>query len=223
MNTNMLDLILDSREHKLIEMFPNTKTQQLDIGDIHLLNTDDETIKYIIERKTLDDLSSSIIDGRYKEQKCRLLASGYQIIYVIEGMTKNKHGVKYATLLSAMLNIQFRDKIQVIRTKDIHETANILVLLKEKLKNCEIESTKQIKYVTDIHISKKQNLTKENIFIKQLSCIPGVSSKIATDISKKYTNLSELLNGFNNIGPNFLTSIDGIGNIISSRIYNNLI
>ena len=43
-------------------------------------------LDYIIERKLVSDLLSSITDGRYEEQKTRLKLSGMQrVIYLIEG------------------------------------------------------------------------------------------------------------------------------------------
>ena len=33
---------------------------------------------YVVERKTLKDLASSIVDGRYKEQKYRLSNGGFE-------------------------------------------------------------------------------------------------------------------------------------------------
>ena len=40
----------------------------------------------IIERKTVDDLASSIVDKRYKDQKKRLAKCGVKnIYYLIEG------------------------------------------------------------------------------------------------------------------------------------------
>ena len=67
-----MQLILDHREGKLKELFQNNLDikldyQNLDYGDFCIFNNENPFI--IIERKTLDDLSSSIIDGRYKEQK----------------------------------------------------------------------------------------------------------------------------------------------------------
>jgi ERCC4-type nuclease len=67
----LLKMVLDCREQKLIEIFPDTETKQLDIGDILYVDSENSDIKCIVERKTLNDLSSSIIDGRYKEQKSR--------------------------------------------------------------------------------------------------------------------------------------------------------
>jgi ERCC4-type nuclease len=39
----------------------------------------------VVERKAIDDLASSIIDGRYREQKHRLLSTNLVCIYLIEG------------------------------------------------------------------------------------------------------------------------------------------
>lgn len=216
----MLKLLLDCREHKLIEIFPDTETKQLDIGDIHFIDENDN-VKCIVERKTLNDLSSSIIDGRYKEQKCRLLSSGYKVIYIIEGLSKNNYGVKHNTLLSALLNTQLRDNIVVIRSKDINETANILVLLKEKLNGYEHQSN--LNYSNEIYIKKSKNLTKEVVYKNQLSCIPGISIKIATEIIKVYPTFPILISKFQENGCNMLSTIDGIGNIISKKVYDYII
>ena len=57
-------VVLDNREHQLIKYFTDSEVKQLDIGDIHLCESDTNETLCIIERKTLDDFSSSIIDGR---------------------------------------------------------------------------------------------------------------------------------------------------------------
>ena len=38
----------------------------------------------VIERKTNSDMQSSLIDGRYKEQKNRMLSTGIPILYILE-------------------------------------------------------------------------------------------------------------------------------------------
>ena len=60
----------------------------LELGDIEInISNVDFTNKFIFERKTLTDLNASINDGRYKEQKHRLLSSysNNAITYIIEG------------------------------------------------------------------------------------------------------------------------------------------
>ena len=85
--------IIDNRERKVIDCISKKnieyKLTNLNIGDyIFAYNPKEDNPKVIIERKTVDDLASSIKDGRYKEQKVRLLNeqnNGHQIIYIIEG------------------------------------------------------------------------------------------------------------------------------------------
>ena len=73
-----MQLVIDQRENAIKEIIPklnlekiNVNYEQLSIGDI-LIKKDDK-ILYIFERKTCDDLLSNITDGRYREQKYRLL------------------------------------------------------------------------------------------------------------------------------------------------------
>jgi len=48
-------------------------------------------LKPIVERKRLDDLKSSVFDGRYKEQKIRLSSCGVNsVVYLIEEYDKHK-------------------------------------------------------------------------------------------------------------------------------------
>ena len=78
----LLEILIDNRENKLKEFFdnhvfkdskqtPEITYSNLDIGDI-IIKKDGKTL-LIFERKSIPDLYSSINDGRYKEQKIRLL------------------------------------------------------------------------------------------------------------------------------------------------------
>ena len=72
-----MNIVFDTRETKLLSYINNTndtfliKTENLDIGDIHLCQPDNTCI-VIFERKSINDLAASIQDGRYKEQALRL-------------------------------------------------------------------------------------------------------------------------------------------------------
>lgn len=60
-------------------------TQVLTIGDFAFAYNG-EVLDYVFERKKADDLSASIIDGRYKEQKMRLKNCGAaNVVYLYEG------------------------------------------------------------------------------------------------------------------------------------------
>ena len=79
-----MELIIDNRERDLIKWFEDHNDkynenkiqfskENLDLGDIIFKKNGKMVI--LIERKTFSDLSSSIKDGRYKEQKNRILNS----------------------------------------------------------------------------------------------------------------------------------------------------
>ena len=71
-----MKLYIDNREpQSIIEILKlrisNFKLCNLDIGDYQILD-DNDNIILIFERKSLNDLISSIKDGRYNEQSFRL-------------------------------------------------------------------------------------------------------------------------------------------------------
>jgi len=82
-------------------------------------------LDYIIERKRLDDLCHSITDGRWREQKFRLMKSGLRSpIYVIEGFGVNTTRavaslrLKPSLLTQAMINAQVIDGFETKYVKD---------------------------------------------------------------------------------------------------------
>lgn len=92
----------------------------------------------LIERKTLDDMCASIKDGRYREQKTRILNTEWMghvnnIVYVLEGCTHyhrdlekaaRKNSMNSSTLKSCVHNLMFRDGIHVVFTSDQLDTAH---------------------------------------------------------------------------------------------------
>ena len=87
---------VDNRVDKLIKLLNALKNdykydfeivvEKLDLGDIIICKDDEELL--IIERKSLNDLASSLRDGRYKEQSYRLNGlpmHNHNIVYLVEG------------------------------------------------------------------------------------------------------------------------------------------
>ncbi|XP_032138694.1 crossover junction endonuclease MUS81 isoform X7 [Sapajus apella] len=93
-------------------------------------------LDHIVERKRLDDLCSSIIDGRFREQKFRLKRCGLERrVYLVEehGSVHNL-SLPESTLLQAVTNTQVIDGFFVKRTADIKESAAYLALLTQGLR-----------------------------------------------------------------------------------------
>lgn len=233
----MLQVLIDSRETLLSKIIYDRgldkyegkikiDIQQLDIGDVHICN-DDKT--FVIERKTISDLLSSIKDGRYHEQKSRLLASGFDITYVIEGDDIiSSSNLKNQNLLSSIyLHTMYRDNIKVIFTKNTDSTATFILTLCTKIIDNPshfIEPIEKIQkdYIDCVKIKtkKSQNITPNNCFMMQLGQIPSISSKIAMNIQSNYKNMRELIKALDDANDKIelLCKIDLIGKDKAKRI-----
>ena len=102
---------------------PRQKTPN---GEFH-----EATLDALLERKRLDDLASSIKDGRFKEQKNRLRRCGLsRIWYLVEdysGIQVDEVGK--LSLRTAMVETQLLDNICVHRTENLDKTIQFLVSL----------------------------------------------------------------------------------------------
>lgn len=254
----MITLEIDNREHKLIEYFDKNKIEntsiiikQLDLGD--LIFKKDDTIILIIERKTIGDLYGSINDGRYKEQKLRLLKNYdlIQICYIIEG-TIQKYNTKFTknidkAVYGAIINTTFRDKIKILRSYNIEETIILILNISKKInnnihffigsnKNEKIHETND-EYINTIKLKKKENMTPKiynNLILMQ---IPGVSQCVAKTVLDKYICVKDLILMYDKM-QNDLTKVNllkdlefdiknnkkrKIGPVLSKRIYEFLV
>ena len=226
--------------------------ESLDLGDFIFELDGDITL--IIERKTINDLQSSIRDGRHKEQKTRLLSNypASKIMYIIEGGFEQLYNLNNSIeniLYGAILNTQFRDKIQVYRTQSIDETIKYLLYLYKKINkspeffimNTSNTSTTSnelvtipnqlVPYESTIKLKKKDNMTPTICQILQLAQIPGISVNISKVILTKYGSLKTLILEFGE-NENFLAEVEietstgkkrRLGKVISSKIYQYLI
>tara|TARA_Y100000590_G_C15691447_1_gene1003519 strand:+ start:695 stop:1486 length:792 start_codon:yes stop_codon:yes gene_type:complete len=197
-----IELFIDYREYHLVEHFKdlhNVTIKTLEVGDIAFYYKDKPII--LIERKTINDLAASIMDGRNREQKIRLMNCGIvlsNIMYLIEGNVNQIYHKKMTTktIVGSIINTMFRDNIKVYRTNNIKETIGFIERIYHKLhKHPEkIISTisqessinkhmdQSVLYANTIKSKKKDNLTPEVCNIIQLSQIPGVSTMISKTI-----------------------------------------
>jgi crossover junction endonuclease MUS81 len=207
---NGIEIIIDSREVELLRILPETlAVKTLDVGDIQFRHNGKDVL--LLERKTVADLAASIKDGRYHEQKARLLGLGdeQKIGYLIEGRIPSKGvcGIGESTILSAIVNTFVRDRITVFRTFSIDETAKFLLKMGEKIGEFGLSSEKtpetreeiETKYLNTISRVKKANMTHEMCYRSQLCQIPGVSANMAKRISKEYPSMEKLMNAYRNL------------------------
>jgi len=95
-------------------------------------------LNYIVERKRIDDLASSIVDGRFKEQKFRLSKCGADdVIYLVEEKKSIEHTVKLDPdrLETAMIHSQIHDDFFLKRTDSFDDTLGYLSVLTFQIEN----------------------------------------------------------------------------------------
>jgi len=106
----------------------------------------------LIERKSMNDLVSSIKDGRYEEQSYRLLSASnihpHNIIYIIEGVFSQLRTPQEKKMAqSAMTSLALFKGFSVIRTTCLNETAEFIAAMANKLnKEIGAEGLQKLKY-----------------------------------------------------------------------------
>ena len=234
----MLKIIIDSRETNLynniierdLDKYVDKITivkQQLEIGDIHIQMDD---LIYVYERKTVNDLLSSVKDSRYKEQKSRLLSNYKNVNYIIEGSdiiaSNNIHNQNLLT--SIYFNSTYRDNINIFFTKNINDTITFLLMLSTKIidkpHNFILNETQKTEPdyidICKIKSKKSDNIDKETCYLLQISQIPNISKQIAKNIKDVYPTMKILINTLaTSENPNeLLMKIPNIGKQKANKI-----
>jgi ERCC4-type nuclease len=208
-----------------IPVFKNIqiKSETLPIGDIIINDGTDD--KIIIERKSVNDLLSSIKDGRYEEQSYRLNGlnhHNHNIVYLIEGdlnkinYFKTVNPAEKLTLYSAMFSLNYYKGFSVFRSFNMEETANIVCNMAYKIgKDLSKKPYFQNKTQIEMPINESGDIetiiqndedSNDNIQVTEKDYV-GVIKKIKKD------NITP-----DNIGEIMLCQIPGISSVTSLAI-----
>jgi len=221
-------LLVDSRERQLIPLLPTTiQIQVLPVGDFWFQDASD-SLKLIIERKTIKDLEASVLDGRYREQKGRLLAlceeRGAQPLYLLEGLYMSSTGrIQAPALMKLVARLQFKYGIPVLHTSSLSESAILVQALHdyflEDAANFRRDMT-PLKPTEGIHVAKKANAEDPIQFL--IACLmqcPGVSSRIAESIVATYSSFPALIGApESEIATLLLPTGRKVGPVIAKRL-----
>ncbi|XP_070710847.1 crossover junction endonuclease MUS81 [Pempheris klunzingeri] len=183
-------------------------------------------LDYVIERKRMDDLCGSIIDGRFREQKFRLKRCGLRRpIYLVEecGSAASHLSLPETTLQQAIVNTQVVDGFFVKRVQDVRESAAYLTVMTRYLtklyQNCTLlcrsrelegdggsdddEEERGSPYRSLISFAefnhgaiKNKCQTVKEVFARQLMQISGLSGDKAAAILEHYSTLHSLLTAY---------------------------
>ena len=211
--------------------------RRLDTGDIHFYI--DAKLFLLIERKEIKDLCSSITDGRYREQKMRILATKTVLrpMYLVEGICEYDlfgakiESINTSTVIAGITNTILRDQIMVYHTKNVNETAKILHSM-AKTFNTHGEmiisqmvggNVRKLDYTDTIKTVKKANITKRIAFIEMLCIVPGFSKKRVEPLVNEYGTIKNLLQAIDDGKIDEIKKTAGIGKILYERLVDFLI
>jgi len=225
---------VDTREQELFRQIKNLilfipafkditlLSETLPIGDIII--ADDKEEKIVIERKCLQDLLSSIKDGRYEEQSYRLNGlpiHNHNIYYLIEGdvnrMNRFKdNNMEKLTMYSAMFSLNYYKGFSMMRTFSMEESAIFICNTANKLK----KSDKPAYYSNTTNTIQQNSVQKqeeqpENAAENIVEEVKETTDKDYISVVKKVKkeNITE-----NNIGEIMLCQIPGVSSVTAIAI-----
>jgi len=226
-------IFLDYRERELHTFFQGlsyTTIKPIDVGDIWIGISGEDICEggLIVERKTISDLESSLLDGRYREQRTRLLAYASshkaKVLYMIEGSleTPRPYGKKSKAELQQVLNrLMLKYNIPVYNTKSTEDSAQyIQVLYKQYSEDPKVFQGEILSYTDVQQFTKKGNKENPHVFASAaLQQCPGVSAKIADALLQTFGSLEQIFSQT----PEALAAVK-VNNrkvgVVAQRLYN---
>jgi ERCC4-type nuclease len=207
-----MELVIDDREKAISNLLQENSeikytVKRITIGDYALILNDN--IEMIVERKTLKDLASSILDGR-KDNIAKLielrLQTNCKIAYIIEGNTPNYNRkinrIPYKNLLAHLDHLMMRDNVFILYTKSPEDTLERLTYLLKNISTIK-KGGDNAKNITDTEkniTDTEKNITdtEKNIIDNEISIsntnIPNTNIQNTNTQNTNTQNTNDLLN-----------------------------
>jgi len=178
----LIKILVDYREKKVLEYLNDIEAEvtSLAIGDYVISN------KCAVERKTVRDFVSSIMNKRIFNQARELSRNYERPIIVVEGNNLFEiDGIHPNALLGALTSLILDYGITVISTNDSGGTARLITALAKKNNSEKNE-----------HILRPKKKPKNNNELKKyfLEGLPYIGPKLTKRILKEFPTISEFLN-----------------------------
>ena len=225
---------VDTRESELITILAPASVKALPIADIWIGINDDGNMAeggIVIERKSIRDLEASVLDGRYREQRGRILAfcqeHKTQPMYLLEGAWSSTTGrLQKKALMKIIHRLIFHYQIPVMHTQNVQETAELIQTLIEQWKEdpTSVQRTTELVKVTDgIHVQKKANAADPKQFaIACLAQCPGVSVKMSEAIITAFGTIKATMNAGVKDIEQVKVGTRKVGPVVSKRLHDML-
>ena len=208
LNDQPLDIVADDREREseVIESLRGISNvtvyvERLAAGD-YLADR-----RILFERKTLQDLARSIVDGRLFKQMVRLAKSKHKAVLILEGTGKDAEGlgVHREALQGALITISLILSIPVLRSMTPAETARLIVYAARQIASLGKEGYQRAGY-------RPTSQKGRQLYI--LQGLPGVGHERALRLLEKFGSVEGVMRA----GRDELQTVEGIGAKTADRI-----
>jgi len=163
--------------------------------------------RILFERKTLQDLARSIVDGRLFKQMVRLTKSKYKAVLILEGSGKNTEslGVRREALQGALITISLILGIPVLRSMTPEETARLIVYAARQVASLGKAGYQRAGY-------RPKSKKGRQLYI--LQGLPGVGHERALRLLEKFGSVEGVMRA----SFDELQAVEGIGAKTADRI-----
>ena len=201
-------VIADDRERKSDVIQFLSKMKNVSVG-VERLSLGDYLVddRLVFERKTLNDFSRSIVDGRLFRQAIRLSKAKSKSVMILEGTAKDlsKTGVSREAMQGALITISLILGIPVLRSVKPFETACLILY-----------AARQIRSITKGAFMRRgyrpKGKRKKQLFI--LQGLPGVGRERAVRLLDTFGSIEAVVTA----SGGELQSVVGIGKHIAEKI-----
>lgn len=204
---------------------------QLHVGDIWIgcAAGEDGQVRpaLVLERKSFADFQSSVRDGRYREQRGRLLAFGAEVgarvAYVLEGSPAAlRPPMTAASIEKLVARLMFIHGIPVFRTESVAGTARLVETLSgqhaEEGTAAFAAATVAQRAADGIHVVKRDNAADPRHFATSMLClVHGVSVRIAEAWLDAFGSLGAVIGATAEQLADVKVGARRIGNVVAQR------
>ena len=207
-NDQTVDITADDRERAaeviaFLRGIPGVcvRIERLAIGD-YLADR-----RILFERKTLQDLAISIVDGRLFKQMVALTKAKYKAVLVLEGSGKDADslGVRREAIQGALITISLILGIPILRSMTPEETARLIVYAARQVQSLEKAGVPRPGY---------RPKTKKGRQLYILQGLPGVGPERAKRLLEKFGSVEAVIGA----SHEDLIGVTGIGTNTAERI-----
>ncbi|MED6108308.1 Crossover junction endonuclease mus81 [Stylosanthes scabra] len=204
-----------SRSRKIIEEIRSQfkiqiEVRRLPVGDgiwiaRHKILKTEYVLDFIVERKKIDDLRSSIRDNRYRDQKLRLLRCGLKkLIYLVEGDPNASEASE--CIKTACFTTEILEGFDVQRTSGLGDTLRKYAYLTHAISQCYKSRVFEghaigftpcppfEEFIKQCQDSGK--MTVSDVFAIQLMQVPQVTEEVAMAVLDLYPTLLSLAHAY---------------------------